>query len=82
MDRQKKFQKQMKKGIKQFEKQSKREYDHYGRINTRKEQYPDREEKSRSGCRNFVVGFFKFIIWSIVASVISMIAFKVISILL
>lgn len=58
--RQKKFQRQMNKGIKLYEKRAHKEYDHYGKINTRKEQYT--EEKQKNGCLGCLIGFIKFIL--------------------
>lgn len=68
--RQKKFYKEMSKGIKQYERYSGRDYDHYGKVNTKTEQFVQEKQKSR-GFSNFIIGFIKFVLMSALTGIVA-----------
>lgn len=62
MDRQKNFEREMKKGIKQFEKKSRRKYDPYGKMSQIKEPIEYiQESKKDNGCWGCLKGCLTFV---------------------
>ncbi len=58
--RQKKWKKEVNKGIKLYEKRFHNEYDYYGKLSKRGHLFYE-EEKPKNGCLEFFIGLIKFI---------------------